>query len=232
MLTARSPALTSGWPRERLAGFPGFLRANGFARGRWRRAGGAATRRSGSACSTRRCCAGACGRCCAAGATSGGASMNCSTPGSCRRTAGRRRSGAQVAPRGRGARRATRAARRPRTTRRRPRAAREPPAAGIAGPRRFPRTAAPRAHAGHRGADAPLRPPAEAHAAAPRGRGPPRPAAGPAGHHPAQRGQRRHALPPGLEGPPPRAAAAGAAAGREPLDGALQLLLPAAGARA
>ena len=59
-----------------------------------------------------------------------------------------------------------------------------------------------------------------------------RPAAGPAGDDPPQRGQRRHAVPPGLAGPPPRAAAPGAADRRQPLDGAVQLLLPAAGARA
>ena len=51
-------------------------------------------------------------------------------------------------------------------------------------------------------------------------------------HDPAQRGERRHAVPPGVARPPPRAAAAGAADRRQPLDGAVQLLLPAAGARA
>ena len=97
---------------------------------------------------------------------------------------------------------------------------------------RLPHADRTRARAGHRSADAALRAAAEAHPTAPRGARAARPAAGPAGHDPAQRGQRRHAVPPGLEGPAPRAPAAGAADRRQPLDGAVQLLLPAPGARA
>ena len=57
-----------------------------------------------------------------------------------------------------------------------------------------------------------------------------RPPARPARHDPAQRGQRRHADSTGVAPPPPRAATPGAADRRQPLDGAVQLFLSAAGA--
>ena len=54
----------------------------------------------------------------------------------------------------------------------------------------------------------------------------------PAGHDTPERRERRHAVPAGLEGPPPRASAPRPAARRQPVDEPVQLLLPAPRARA
>ena len=107
---------------------------------------------------------------------------------------------------------------------------REPPRVprlhGFQPPRRGTGRARPR------GRDAPLRPPHEAPPPAPRGALPPRAAPRPAGDHPPQRRERRHAAAPRVEGAAARAPAPRPAARREPLDEPLQLLLPAARARA